>query len=491
MKWFEISLKDAVNTSEWLALVKEIKDFIYADGTATNIHGMSENELSLLIERITKHINSGSTYQAMSARLNQLLNYNLHHSMENRISLKQSTAYLHNKFHQENPLNHQLWDQEIYTRSLQSDSSTIYLSKSDYMTAEVNEALIHLLGNHTELVNRISSRFLNQSFQNSNFRRRIWSIVLISRCKSKRNALKQMIQSFIPDRDEHNKLGCSNFLESSPSMSSLKDSVGCLYAMNYLLKFYQASLNTSDNLKPYCVKLVAVLVLAMKDHLPRNQPPNTETICLLVQELFVFLSITPSFITHLPPIWFTRYSLYKMEDEKNNEIFSNLSENKDIKKIAFSQSVLKHLRTIDSNIADSVMNELLLIENIGPISELCSEDEIYSELFYEFIQPVTESIFSGYLSESTLLYVWDQLILCIAGAEPVETSVTHTLSCFVSAFVYLCWIRIHKKEESSSDQLQLHKEQTNKGIETKGISALHEYFSMIGPRLHENDFQFL
>ncbi|CAH8547496.1 unnamed protein product [Heterobilharzia americana] len=39
--------------------------------------------------------------------------------------------------------------------------------------------------------------------------------------------------------------------------------------MTYLLKFCQTLMNTSDKVKPHYIKIVAVLVLAVKDYLPR------------------------------------------------------------------------------------------------------------------------------------------------------------------------------------------------------------------------------
>uniref|UniRef100_A0A094ZEC1 Uncharacterized protein n=2 Tax=Schistosoma haematobium TaxID=6185 RepID=A0A094ZEC1_SCHHA len=406
------------------------------------------------------------------------------------MTLKQPTTMPNMETHGEAFLWKQ-WDREYSDRCFKLTPSA-YPNKSDFITMEANEALIALFEKHTEFLNKLSSRYFNQTFHSSHIRRKLWSIILLSRCKSQRIKLEQIIQMFSPNQNEHILVECRNFLNSCVSMSSIKDSVGCLYAMNYLLKFYQKIMNINDNVKHlHYIKIVSILVLAMKDYLSKNQPPNVETIGVLTQEFFVLLSTLPSFITQLPTIWFTRQSLQKVIQNENYKI-NGISEMNDNKNIKFSQSVLKQLRYIDDNIASSVVKQVLFVKDIDIISNLTNEEDICSEIFYTFIEPIIQSVFIGYLSQSTLLYIWDQLMLCIAGAEPIESNLSYILSCFIAIFIFLCWIRIPNHSLSDISQYEhINTIDEQREISRKEMTSLNEQFLIIGPKLEKDVFQFL
>ncbi|CAH8566089.1 unnamed protein product [Schistosoma curassoni] len=452
---------------------------------------MTEDEISLLIANFSESVTPGSKYHAMLVKLNQILTKNLYNSVEHYMTLKQPTTMSNVETHGEAFLWKQ-WDQEYSDRYFKLTPSA-YPNKSDFITMEANEALIALFEKHTEFLNKLSSRYFNQTFHSSHIRGKLWSIILLSRCKSQRIKLEQIIQMFSPNQNEHILVECRNFLNSCVSMSSIKDSVGCLYAMNYLLKFYQKIMNINDNVKHphYYIKIVSILVLVMKDYLSKNQPPNVETIGVLVQEFFVLLSTLPSFITQLPTIWFTRQSLQKVIQYENYKI-NGISEMNDNKNIKFSQSVLKQLRYIDDNIASSVVKQVLFVKDIDIISNLTNEEDICSEIFYTFIEPIIQSVFIGYLSQSTLLYIWDQLMLCIAGAEPIESNLSYILSCFIAIFIFLCWIRIPNHSLSDISQYEhINTIDEQREISRKEMTSLNEQFLIIGPKLEKDDFQFL
>ncbi|CAH8512833.1 unnamed protein product [Schistosoma turkestanicum] len=451
---------------------------------------MSEDEISLLITNFSKFIVPGSTYHAMLVKLNQILTKNLYNSVEHYMTLKQPTTIPNVEIHGEIFLWKQ-WEQERSDRSFKLTPGA-YPSKSDFITGEANEALMELFEKHTEFLYKISSRYFNQTFQSSYIRRKLWSIILLSKCKSQRSKLEQMIQNFSPNQDEHIMVECKNFLNSCACMSSIKDSVGCLYAMKYLLKFYQNTMTSSEHIKLYCIKIASVLVLAMKDYLSKNQPPNVETMSVLIQEFFALLSTFPSLITQLPESWSTRQSLDKVIEYQTNKTTSGSNEIGNSQRIKFSQSVLKQLQCVDSNIASSVVKQVLFVKDIDIISNLTTEEDICSEVFYTFIKPIVRSVFIGYLSQSTLLYIWDQLMLCIVGAEPIQSNFLHILSCFIAIFIFLCWIRIPAHLMSDISQCDQNNEVSARiELSKKEISLLHEQFLRIGSELQIADFQFL
>ncbi|XP_018651609.1 hypothetical protein Smp_156030 [Schistosoma mansoni] len=350
---------------------------------------MTKDEISLLIANFSRSVTPGSTYHAMLVKLNQILTKNLYNSVEHYMTLKQPTSVPNIETHGEAFLWKQ-WDQGYSDRYFKLTPSA-YPSKSDFITMEANEALIALFEKHPEFLNKLSSRYFNQTFQSSHIRRKLWSIILLSRCKSQGTKFEQIIQTFSPDQDEHILVECRTFLNS--------------------------------------------------------------------QEFFVLLSILPSFITQLPAIWFTHQSLQNVIQHENYRIKGTFEMN-DNQKIKFSQSVLKQLRYIDGNIASSVVKQVLFVKD--------------------------------YLSQSTLLYIWDQLMLCIVGAEPIESSLSYILSCFTAIFIFLCWIRIPSHPMSDINQYeQINTISERKEISRKEIASLNEQFLIIGPELEKDDFQFL
>ncbi|CAH8544192.1 unnamed protein product [Schistosoma mattheei] len=160
----------------------------------------------------------------MLVKLNQILTKNLYNSVEHYMILKQPTTMPNMETHGEAFLWKQ-WDQEYSDRYFKLTPSA-YPNKSDFITMEANEALISLFEKHTEFLNKLSSRYFNQTFHSSHIRRKLWSIILLSRCKSQRIKLEQIIQMFSPNQNEHILVECRNFLNSCVSMSSIKDSVG-------------------------------------------------------------------------------------------------------------------------------------------------------------------------------------------------------------------------------------------------------------------------
>ncbi|RTG87515.1 uncharacterized protein DC041_0011692 [Schistosoma bovis] len=236
----------------------------------------------------------GSKYHAMLVKLNQILTKNLYNSVEHYMTLKQPTTMPNMETHGEAFLWKQ-WDQEYSDRYFKLTPSA-YPNKSDFITMEANEALISLFEKHTEFLNKLSSRYFNQTFHSSHIRRKLWSVILLSRCK------------------------------------------------------YNYSMN-------------------------------------------------------------------------------------------------------------------------------CNFDYL---------------ILTSYLSQSTLLYIWDQLMLCIAGAEPVESNLSYILSCFIAIFIFLCWIRIPNHSLSDISQYEhLNTIDEQREISRKEMTSLNEQFLIIGPKLEKDDFQFL
>ncbi|KAK4470200.1 hypothetical protein MN116_005777 [Schistosoma mekongi] len=361
MKWYENSLVEAVNTLEWLALITDIEKHVLKRKQKLNLFGMSEEEIGLLIATFSDSMAPGSTYHAMLVKLNQILSKNLYYSVEHHMSLKQPTAPTNIETHGEAFLWKQ-WDQKHSDQYFKLTSS-VYPSKSDFIKMEANEAVITLLEKHTEFLKKLPSRYFNQAFEGSDVRRRIWSIILLSRCSSQKTKLERLVQNFSPNQDEHIMLECKKFLNSYVAMSSIEDSVGCLYAMNYLLKFYQTTASIIDCAKPNFIRIVSILVLVMKDYLSKNQPPNVETINVLTQEFFALLTILPTFITQLPTIWFTCQSLQKLIEYEIYQINDVSEINDNRKSIEFSQSVLKRIQCIDANIADAIVKQVLFIKS--------------------------------------------------------------------------------------------------------------------------------
>ncbi|CAL8074080.1 unnamed protein product [Calicophoron daubneyi] len=295
--------------------------------------------------------------------------------------------------------------------SLVGMTSRTFPSRADLLAVEAREGVIALVTKHPSLCAKLALRLFGQPLQGSAFRRQIWHLVLANQRVNVlyTDMMKDDIVKTMSVQDQTILRQCVEYLDNEPTMTSLKDSVGCIHAIKAILSFFHMTLNSVDDLRNSQIRIAAALVLAMSDYLPRQKPPNFEELVILIEEFFSIVSQMPNFLTKQPRAWFQHYrpcveKATQVEDElvlEETRITASQA--------AFGAEVLQRLRTLDSDVASKVLDEIVAVR--------------------------------GFLSRGALLFVWDQIIFCMASQAPLDLSLNFLLSSVAAIFLYLAWLR--------------------------------------------------
>ncbi|TGZ72784.1 hypothetical protein CRM22_001876 [Opisthorchis felineus] len=242
-------------------------------------------------------------------------------------------------------------------------------------------------------------------------------------------------------RDEAISRMCQEFINSEPTMALLRGSTGCLYAMKSVLSFFHIACNAAEDVSIAHVRMAAAFVLAMRDSLPRTQPPELEDITVLIEEFFSLLSQMPSYLTHQPATWFRKFRPRPRHLYHNSNIATVAEVDWKVGRKMFGVLLLQNLRKLDAKMASDVVNEIVAVRGIVLVEDIGRQDHLCSEVVYELVEPLVESLFSGFLDPDVLLFVWDQIVLCLVGSAPVEQSLTQVLCSVMSILFYLTWLR--------------------------------------------------
>ncbi|KAF7262641.1 hypothetical protein EG68_00079 [Paragonimus skrjabini miyazakii] len=352
------------------------------------------------------------------------------------------------------------WTKRI-THGLPNSSSSLvglamqtFPSRADLIAVEAREGVVALLAKHPGLCRKLSVRLFNQPLQGSHFRRQIWRLVLAN--KRVRTVYLDLLRTDASKtksvRDEAIARKCRELVQNDPTLAELRGSVGCLYAMKTVLSFFHITANMVTDLHVTQIKLVVPLILAMSDYLPRDQPPELENVVVLIEEFFGLLLQLPAYLTKQSLSWLQRYRpSFEMTSQtsKNN---SKTGINGVPDHQHFGSEVIKRLRLIDPDVAVGVINEIVAVRSSFCSFDICVHsiemntskqckiklsNQVLLVNFINFLVPY----YIGFLAPDTLLYVWDQIVLCVAAQLPTEQCIIHWLSSVAAILLYYTWIR--------------------------------------------------
>ncbi|KER30977.1 hypothetical protein T265_13062, partial [Opisthorchis viverrini] len=383
-------------------------------------------------------------------------------------------------------------------------ASYVFPSRADLLAAEAREGVIALLTKYPIFRGKLPSYFFNQTLQGPHFRRQIWRLILANERVRLLyvDLLRNDVDKTKSTRDEAISRMCQEFINSDPTMASLRGSAGCLYAMKSVLSFFHIACNAAEDVSIAHVRMAAAFVLAMRDFLPRKialtsasefacngfytslpthcliacgplppftwlceksplrksvdwrtqhvanpapsmqtQPPELEDITVLIEEFFSLVSQMPSYLTHQPATWFRKFRPRPKHLHHNSNMATVAEVDWKVGRKMFGVLLLQNLRKIDAKMASEVVNEIVVVRGIVLVEDMGRQDHLCSEVIYELVEPLVESLFSGFLDPDVLLFVWDQIVLCLVGSAPVEQSLTQVLCSVMSILFYLAWLR--------------------------------------------------
>ncbi|GAA48799.1 hypothetical protein CSKR_110303 [Clonorchis sinensis] len=400
---------------------------------------------NLLLKEIEKF--SGSTgYLTLCKKLCQILMENLRREVDSRFFGPHHPLHFDTVLHPQPiaPWTKLLAGNLSVSRSPAAGvASYVFPSRADLLAAEAREGVVALLTKYPMFRGKLPSYFFNQSLQGPHFRRQIWRLILANERVRLLyvDLLRNDVDKTKSTRDEALSRICQEFIDSEPTMASLQGSTGCLYAMKCVLSFFHIACNAAEDVSIAHVRMAAAFVLAMRDFLPRTQPPELEDITVLIEEFFSLLSQMPSYLTHQPATWFRKFRPHPKHLHHNSNMATVAEVDWKVGRKMFGVLLLQNLRKLDAKMASDVVNEIVAVRGIVLVEDIGRQDHLCSEVVYELVQPLVESLFSGFLDPDVLLFVWDQIMLCLVGSAPVEQSLTQVLCSVMSILFYLAWLR--------------------------------------------------
>ncbi|OON20035.1 hypothetical protein X801_04090 [Opisthorchis viverrini] len=400
---------------------------------------------NVLLKEIEKF--SGSTgYLTLCKKLCQILTENLRREVDSRFFSPHHPLHFDTVLHPQPiaPWTKLLAGNLTVSRSPAAGvASYVFPSRADLLAAEAREGVIALLTKYPIFRGKLPSYFFNQTLQGPHFRRQIWRLILANERVRLLyvDLLRNDVDKTKSTRDEAISRMCQEFINSDPTMASLRGSAGCLYAMKSVLSFFHIACNAAEDVSIAHVRMAAAFVLAMRDFLPRTQPPELEDITVLIEEFFSLVSQMPSYLTHQPATWFRKFRPRPKHLHHNSNMATVAEVDWKVGRKMFGVLLLQNLRKIDAKMASEVVNEIVVVRGIVLVEDMGRQDHLCSEVIYELVEPLVESLFSGFLDPDVLLFVWDQIVLCLVGSAPVEQSLTQVLCSVMSILFYLAWLR--------------------------------------------------
>ncbi|KAF5402250.1 hypothetical protein PHET_04111 [Paragonimus heterotremus] len=190
-----------------------------------------------------------------------------------------------------------------------------------------------------------------------------------------------------------------------------------------------------------CRKLSKTNLAASTCQQKRDQPPELENVVVLIEEYFGLLLQLPVYLTKQSLSWLQRYRPHFEVTSQTSKSHTKAEINGVSYHQHFGSEVIKRLRLIDADVAVGVINEIVAVRSIDVALDNKRQEELCAPVVYEVLEPILESLFCGFLAPDTLLYVWDQIVLCVAAQLPTEQCIIHWLSSVAAILLYYTWIR--------------------------------------------------
>ncbi|VDP85121.1 unnamed protein product [Echinostoma caproni] len=431
--WLENSLTDITVTKEWAAYVNELSRMVGKVFRTANIQKMDQltsNALDQILLNQSKRLTGSSSHTELRRKLCQLIVRHLTNEVEQRMLCYQP---LISSFNQAHPNTVAPWtmrrtaDDVPPPDTIAGVTSSILPNRADLITVEAREATVALLTKHPKLCHKLAIRFCNL--------RNLYTSLLRTDVEKTRSI-----------RDEAILRQCEKYLEEDITVRSMRGSIGCIRALKAVLSFFHLVLNMTEHLRGSVIRIAGTLVLAMSDFLPRNQPPNLAEVVILLEQLFSLMSQLPIYVTRQPSVWLRRYC------PSNSHIATEThapNHDKELRS-AFGISVLHQLRRIDSQMATTLLNEWAFSQGTDIPFDFAQQDDFCGTIVYDVVASILESLFAGFLQPDILLFVWDQIMLCLVGASPTPHSLDYLLSAILAILIYLTGLRQSQSEAQAN-----------------------------------------
>ncbi|XP_025070637.1 uncharacterized protein LOC102373169 [Alligator sinensis] len=316
-------------------------------------------------------------------------------------------------------------------------------SKLSLILSHIRNGVMNLLEERPELKGKMHA-FLNQPLP-ADFRRLTWRLYL-SNPRVRRDYLSQVAANKAKSpKDREIFLKSQALLSTEPIFQHLKDNEVAARCLRNVLSYYHKLQGTATHLPDMEYFLLLPLLQVALD--PAAPNLSTDSIsALLVEEFITFMNLRPRFVR----LSFT-------QDAAGTDVLGEVS---------------SMLHEQDRDLTTVIQ---------GIYSQAEETQESLLRAVKHMLQPAISTLFVGYLSMDTLLYVWDQLIIGLD--QP-------SYNCFPAfSAVFILLLRDYLKTCQSPGQVEAALKTRGPTLSVQEFQDMirRHYFKELYSRLHKDD----
>lgn len=353
-KWL-LNCKQGINDSkDWNVFVRELHDAIQQQLTESHVQyfsDLSEAEKELFMQRATKALEGGTSYNNMMKKVSVVMDQSLNEEVSRQLL-------------EESPMD----------------------TKSDLIIESAEEGTLSLLKKWPDMKEKLQV-CLNQPLP-TQLRQVAWRLYLSDTKVRKKyiDLLNTNPRAAISQYDYEISQKCDQLLNSEPTFADLKGSVGNFYGMKAVLSYHHSSQKTQNRLRDVDHLLVVPFVEVARSSMPKKEPPSGRVVALLVEEFETFMKQRPGFV-----------------EDSGSELH-----NEEVR--AFIDKVATMLT---AKYPESVKNivEKFSPSKEKIVATEAGNQAVLREGLMAICRPMLRSLFVSYLNPNTLLYVWDNYII--------------------------------------------------------------------------------
>ncbi|XP_041349951.1 LOW QUALITY PROTEIN: uncharacterized protein LOC121369143 [Gigantopelta aegis] len=353
-KWLLNCKEDITKSKEWNSFLHELHDAIQQQLTESHVQyftDLSDAEKELFMQRATKAIEGGSMFRTLFGKVSTLMDQYLNEDVARQLM-------------EEYPLD----------------------TKSDLIIEGAEEGAVSLLRRWPEMKVKLHI-CLNQPLP-ANIRALGWRLYLNNPKfrKTYVDILNGNPRSAISPLDLEISQKCEQLLNTEPTLSDLKGSVGAFYGMKAVLSYHHTRMRTKSRLRDIDYMLVVPFVLVALPNLSRREPAPGRIVAQMVEEYLVYLDSRPGYVID-------------SGSEMHNEEMKG-----------FVDKVGGHLQTLYPDVSRMISKTYVPAKEKIVATEKGSQ-ALLNEGLTGLIRPLIRTMFVGYLKSETLLFVWDQYVI--------------------------------------------------------------------------------
>ncbi|XP_019622029.1 PREDICTED: uncharacterized protein LOC109468212 [Branchiostoma belcheri] len=410
-EWLEGCKHHVTETNEWKSFTVELFDAIQQQLTESHVKyfsDLSEAEKELFMERAVRAIQHGSSFTTLNAQVSKMLDMALNNEVARELL-------------EDHPVN----------------------TKSDLVLGHARDGAVSLLQRWPDMRDKLHL-CLNQPLPPT-LRQLAWKLHLRNSKLRRQYATAVKTESPSLKSPWHREIcqKCEDILQSEPTFKPLANHYGVLTAMQSVLSYYHASLQTASTLPDMDYLLLVPFLAVTQNTLSVDAPAGDNVKALLVEEFITYMAQRPGYMREA--------GVRDFSDEKS----------------VFADTVADLLQQHDDHLATAISTAFATDKGNPSRTNLVQG-------LKTLLQPLLRVMFVGYLQLDCLLYIWDQYIIGLdVPAYQVLPTISTVLLMLLREHFFKCKNSHQMEQVLSSHSRKLHMHQFQYEINKRFYRTLH------------------